>query len=265
MGAVKTAALVLRKFEYGETSQVLHLLTRDRGRVHVLAKGSLKPKSAFLGALDLLECGTARFYPKRDGLSILGGFDRETAFPGVRRNLTRLEAAFGALEVLADASREDHADPDLFDLATGWLRSLETCPPERVPAALLRFDLRALGVLGVGPVLEACVTCGGAPGGGTAPLLSPALGGTLCGRCRDQDALALHATPGVLAALARLAGEDGTAAARIALGPRDRLLARRLVDGLLRHALQKGVRAPARAGGGRRSRGRTPAPPPPDR
>ncbi|MCA9323017.1 MAG: recombination protein O N-terminal domain-containing protein, partial [Planctomycetes bacterium] len=32
-------ALVLRRFDYGETSQVGHLLTPDQGRVAVLAKG----------------------------------------------------------------------------------------------------------------------------------------------------------------------------------------------------------------------------------
>ena len=106
MSSFRTPALVLRKFEFGETSQVLHLLTRDRGRVHALAKGSLKAKSAFLGPLDVLELGEARLYPRKEGLAILGGFERETAFPGVRKDLARLEAAFAALEVLSNASRE---------------------------------------------------------------------------------------------------------------------------------------------------------------
>jgi len=245
MPAVKTAALVLRKFEFGETSQVLHLLTRARGRVHVLAKGSLKPKSAFLGPLDVLELGEARIYAKRDGLSILGGFDRTTNFPGIRRDLARLEAAFDALEVLTDASREEHEDAELFDLSVETFRALETTPAERAPTALLRFDLRLLGVLGFGPVLDACVECGAAAGPGRktpAPVLSPARGGVLCGNCRGLDPHSLSATPGVLAALHRLGAGDG-AAARVVLGPRDLGLARKLADGLLRCAMEKGVRS----------------------
>lgn len=242
MPSISTPALVLRKFEFGETSQVLHLLTRDRGRVHVLAKGSLKPKSTFLGPLDVLEAGEARIYPRRDGLSILGAFDRGTSFPLVRKDLARLEAGFAVLEIAAEASREDQADEPLFDLVLDSLRSLEGTPAARVPPALLRFDLRALAVLGMGPVLDACVSCGGALADGKPPLLSPARGGALCGNCRDQDAMALHATRGVLAALALLAAADAGPSARLALGPRDLRLARRLVDALLRHALQKGVR-----------------------
>jgi DNA repair protein RecO (recombination protein O) len=232
MPSVRTPALVLRKFEFGETSQVLHLLTRDHGRVHALAKGSLKEGSAFLGPLDVLELGDARIYPRRDALAILGSFERETGFPGARRVLERLEGAFAVLEILAEASREDQADP-----------------ADRVPIAVLRFDLDALGVLGVGPVLGACVVCGRVLATEKAPMLSPARGGALCGGCAGQDPLALPATRGVLAALAGIS--EGT---RVALGPRDLRLARRLVDGLLRHAFEKAVR-----GTGRRKRARRPA------
>lgn len=242
MPAVRTPALVLRKFEYGETSQVLHLMTRDRGRVHVLAKGSLKPRSAFLGPLDVLDHGEARIYPRREGLSILGGFERSAGFPALRRDLDRLQAAFAVLEVLAEASREDHADQGLFDLGVETMRGLESCPAERVPLAVLRFDLRLLAVLGVGPVLGACVACGKGLEGEKAPLLSPARGGALCGSCRDQDLLALHASRGVLAALGRLGEPDGASSARLSLGPRDLRLARRLADALLRHALEKEIR-----------------------
>ncbi len=244
--SIRTPALVLRKFEYGETSQVLHLLTRDRGRVHVLAKGSLKPRSAFLGPIDVLELGEARIYPRREGLSILGGFERASPFPGVRRALDRLEAAFAVLEVVAECSREEQADPGLFDLAVETLHGLEGVPAERIPLALLRFDLRALHALGMAPVLGACVVCGKGLEGGKGPLLSPARGGALCGAYRDQDVLALHATRGVLAALARLGDADAAAGARLALGPRDLRLARRLLDALLRHALEKEVRATRR-------------------
>jgi DNA repair protein RecO (recombination protein O) len=235
---VRSPALVLRKFEFGDTSQVLHLLTRDHGRVHVLAKGIHRPKSTLGGPLDLLEAGEARWYPRRDGLSVLGGFDRSGHFPGVRRSLPRLEAAFGVIEVLGGAAREEHADPALFDLALATLRALETAPPERAPALLVRFDLRALAALGLAPVLDACVACGAVPAAAPPPRLSPARGGALCGACRDLDALSLPATRGLLASLAVLAGEDDGAAARLALGPRDAVAARRLADGLLRHAFE---------------------------
>jgi DNA repair protein RecO (recombination protein O) len=242
---VRTPALVLRKFEYGETSQVVHLLTRDRGRVHALAKGALREKSPFGGPLDLLDEGEARYYPRRDGLAVLASFDRGPGFPGLRRDLVRLEAAFGVLEILADASGEDHEDAALFDLGAGALRSLAGAPPERVPLLLLRFDLLALAALGIGPVLDPCVGCGTPLAATKSPSLSAARGGTLCGACRGSDLHSVAATRGVLAALALLGRPEGEPASRLALGPRDLRLARRLVDALLRHALQKDLRRAA--------------------
>jgi DNA repair protein RecO (recombination protein O) len=246
---VRTPALVLRKFEYGETSQVLHLLTRDHGRVHALAKGSMKERGAFGGPIDVLDEGDARFYPRRDGLAVLGSFDRGPGFPGIRKDLSRLEAAFAVLEVLAEASREDHADPGLFDLGVGTLRALAACPPDRTPAALLRFDLRALAALGVGPVFDACAICGTPLAKAGSPALSAARGGMLCSAHRGADAFAVGATRGVLAALSLLGGPDEAAASRLALGPRDLRSARRLGDALLRHALEAEI---GRAGKGRR-------------
>lgn len=242
MPPVRTPALVLRKFEYGETSQVVHLLTRDRGRVHVLAKGSMKERPSFGGPLDLLDEGEVRFYPRRDGLAVLAGFERGPGFPGLRKDLARLEAAFAVLEILADASGEDHADAALFDLGVESLRGLAACPPDRVPLALLRFDLRALGVLGIGPVLDACVACAKPLPKTKSPALSPARGGTLCGDCHGADLHSVAATRGVLAALSMLGGADEAAASRLVLGPRDLRLARRLADALICYALEKEMR-----------------------
>jgi DNA repair protein RecO (recombination protein O) len=238
MPQVRSPALVLRKFEFGDTSLVLHLLTRGHGRVHVLAKGILREKSSFGGPLDVLESGEARWYPRRDGLSVLGAFERGAHYPGIRRSLPRLEAAFGLVEVLGRVTREDQADPVLFDLALASLDALEASPPERAATLLLRFDMRALAALGIGPVLDACAACGGSLAAGPAPRLSAAKGGALCASCRDADPHSVAATRGLLASLALLAGDDEGAAARLALPARDAAAARRLVDALLRHALE---------------------------
>ncbi len=243
MPQVVAPALVLRKFDFGESSQVLHLITRTHGRVHVLVKGSYKPKSAFQGPLDVLELGDARFYPRREGLSVLGGFDRRSHFPAIRRDLERLDAAFTVMERLLHSSRENHADPHLFDLGLSTLAALGDCAHSRIPLELLRFDLRLLHVLGLGPGFEECAHCGADLGDETSPLLSAARGGALCAGCRDSDHLALPATRGVLNALRLLAEADAAQAARLTLSRADLGNGRRLADALLRHALEREIRS----------------------
>src|ERR671938_2190275 len=49
-----TEAVVLRSIRYGEADRVLHLYTRDRGRIGAMAKGVRRPKSRFGGRLEPL-------------------------------------------------------------------------------------------------------------------------------------------------------------------------------------------------------------------
>ena len=51
-------AICLRAIDFSETSQVLTLLTRDEGKVRLMAKGTKRPKSKTGGAIDLLAEGT---------------------------------------------------------------------------------------------------------------------------------------------------------------------------------------------------------------
>src|SRR3712207_2896743 len=49
-----TEAVVLRSIRFGEADRVLHLLTRERGRVNAIAKGVRKTTSRFGGRLEPL-------------------------------------------------------------------------------------------------------------------------------------------------------------------------------------------------------------------
>src|ERR1700747_1820678 len=49
-----TDAVVLRSIRFGEADRVLHLYTRERGRIGAVAKGVRKTKSRFGGRLEPL-------------------------------------------------------------------------------------------------------------------------------------------------------------------------------------------------------------------
>ncbi|MEO6789128.1 MAG: recombination protein O N-terminal domain-containing protein, partial [Chthoniobacteraceae bacterium] len=48
-----TAAILLRKTRFSETSLIVTWFTRDCGRLKTIVKGALRPKSRFAGVLDL--------------------------------------------------------------------------------------------------------------------------------------------------------------------------------------------------------------------
>ena len=68
MSVVSTPAVLLRSFNYSETSRVLRLYTKDLGLVSVMAKGVRRRGARGHGALDTFSRGelTAYVRPTRD-------------------------------------------------------------------------------------------------------------------------------------------------------------------------------------------------------
>lgn len=225
--ARRTQALVLRAFEFGETSQVLHLLTREEGLVHGIAKGARRLKGEFHGGVDALHLGEAVVYPRRAGadLRTLGAFHTTTYFPKLRESLARFHGACHVLALVLAFSREESADPDAFDLAVSALRILEAADDAQAQAVALAFEAMTLRHAGFFPELTRCVACGRPARNVTTARLSSLRGGLLCRACAAEDASAPHVTGAVAAALESLS--LGPLAAALTLAP-DRALRRGL-------------------------------------
>jgi DNA repair protein RecO (recombination protein O) len=178
-------ALVLRKYDYSETSQVLRIFTRGFGILSVLAKGTKKPKSSFGGAIDLFYLGSAGIIRRpRGGLDLLDSFRVDTAHPGLRASLRRFCAACHLSEILVGMARETEPHPGLFDALRAGLAALEAAPEDRVGPILIALELAALRELGFAPSLARCAACGAETGGAEARL-SVRQGGVVCAACRE--------------------------------------------------------------------------------
>jgi DNA repair protein RecO (recombination protein O) len=177
-------ALVLRRFSYGESSLVVHLLTPAYGRVSALAKVAYRPSSGFFGVLDLFDTLRVR-WTRGDarGLALVTG----AAIVARRRELTtdmgRYRAATAVLELAHVAAREEHEEGALFHAAQ---EALDQIARARVDPGLARnsFDHAFLRLAGLSPALESCASCGGKQAGRADPVpFAPLLGGRLCAAC----------------------------------------------------------------------------------
>lgn len=148
---LRTDAVVLRAMRYGETSRIVTLFTRDRGKVAVIARGARATKSRFGGAVQPLACIEAVLSTKETRtLQTL----RETAylrrFPTLAADLDRLSAGLRMAELVNALTEDEEAAPALFDLLVATLDGLDA--PETRPAnALLFFELRLAALLGFRP------------------------------------------------------------------------------------------------------------------
>lgn len=206
MGSDTFTAVALRVFDYGETSQILHLFTRELGRVHGIAKGAKRLKGAFRGGVDALTLGRAQVYARRGGaeLRVIGSFDAVENFPGLRERLPRFHAAAHVAAILLGFTQEEQPQPELFDLTASALRLIDGAGDDAADAYCVGFEAMALRAAGFGPELTRCAECGRVARNVATARLSALRGGLLCSQCRGSDARAPELTGDELVALQSL-------------------------------------------------------------
>ncbi len=192
MAADPAEALALRTFDYGETSQIVHLFTREQGRVHGIAKGAKRLKGAFHGGIPVLTLGDVRIYGRKKSadLRTLASYAVRSHFPGLRERLPRFHAAMHIAALLLGFLREEQPQEPLFDLSLSALRLLEEATDADAAALTSGFEAMLLVSTGFAPELAACVECGRAARNVESARLSPSRGGLLCRGCRGSDARA---------------------------------------------------------------------------
>jgi DNA repair protein RecO len=226
-GVRTTPAVLLRAHPWSESSHVLRFLTPELGVVGVVARGVRSRSSKGGAPLETFARGelTLDFRPERE----LHGYRDFVPGPGTPRGLGRALLALAGASYLAElildhALEEGH--PGLFDRFVGALAALEEAEAEALPGIFLAAGWGILDDFGFPPRLEACVRCGGDPGGGgeeEAATPTPALarfdfeaGGLLCPRCAGPGTGA-RLGPGARADLERLAAGASVGALRGAL------------------------------------------------
>ena len=159
-GEVETEAIVLRRFDYSESSQVAHLFTLHDGRVSGLAKGIKRPNAALKGPLDLFFRARVSYRRRRGtSLHLITRYEPITAHRRLRTRLERLYAAFYVTELAYDGTREDDPNPELFAGLAASLEALSAASSAAVPAVVAATELGYLASTGLMPLVDACVRC----------------------------------------------------------------------------------------------------------
>jgi DNA repair protein RecO (recombination protein O) len=193
MNSITTDALVLRHVKQGDTSHVVTLLTRESGKIAVMAKGNRKPGSRFGAGLELFNLSRViyRQRPNRD-LQFLEGCELEKNYERLRQDVFGYAAAGACAELTDRIVPDGAASLEIFDLLAGALGILEQVVPlpegEELRAVVfpVAFQLKLMDEMGVAPEIAECAACG-ASDIGNQVTLSARRGGILCRRCRAAE------------------------------------------------------------------------------
>jgi DNA repair protein RecO (recombination protein O) len=214
LNLVRTEGIVLRATDFSETSQVVALCTLDRGQVHLLAKGSRRPRKDARGPFDLLtKCQVVFSTRARSGLYTATDWCMLRIYRRLRQDLDRFYAAMHACELALATTHEAEGEGGAYLALDGFLDRLDRGDDPALSRLL--FEVRLLVAVGLAPRADACALCGG-------PLdaqarFSAASGGALCGACGATDASSCRVSLGALAALRRLCATHSNEESRLVL------------------------------------------------
>jgi DNA repair protein RecO (recombination protein O) len=203
--------VVLRRRTYGDADRVLVMLTREHGKLSVMAKGVRRPKARNGPGLDLLSRSQLMLIPGRNMAVLAQARQLGAGLAG--NDLVRLSCA-GVLAELVDATVEEgHPETRVYDvLAEVAARLDDPSSDARMELAMAAFTLAQLG--GYQPELDRCVGC-------RQPLQDrdgqfvPTLGGVLQDGCSREGALGLPCSASSLRVLRRMAAADEATVKRL--------------------------------------------------
>lgn len=138
-------AYILHQQHYGETSLIIDVLTRDFGRISLIAKGIRKAKSKFAGILRPFAALSLSFVGKTDLRTLTNA-----EMIGISNGLTGLTlyCGFYVNELLCNFLHKDDPHPEVFEDYQQCLSHL--AQGTHVESALRIFELNLMGNIGYG-------------------------------------------------------------------------------------------------------------------
>jgi len=145
--------IILRTRPLTETSLIVHWLTPNFGRIATVAKGARRPRSPFLGKLDLFYEADFSFSRSRGSeLHTLRETGLRETHGALRENISALRRAAYAAAFVGQATETETPLPTVFELLRGFLDCL--CKQNPAAQIIFAFELKLLRELGLEPDLK---------------------------------------------------------------------------------------------------------------
>ncbi|MEZ4531963.1 MAG: DNA repair protein RecO [Thermomicrobiales bacterium] len=179
----RTEAIVLSRFDMGETDRVFTLLTSDHGKIRAIAKGARRPTSKLAPSLDYFNRCRMMLSRGRD-LDVITSVDVLERREALGERVSAFSHACHLAEVTSRLVPEGQDVPEVYRLLSAALSELER---EREPWILARwYEMALLAVTGYRLDLYRCAACGNEliaePN-----MLATRTGGVLCPNCWSSE------------------------------------------------------------------------------
>lgn len=159
MGIVEATGIITREIKYGDSSRILTVITREWGRISILAGGARSNKSGLLNLTQLFTYGSFNLFQGRNkGLYKIDNGEILHSFGGLRNSLDGMAYASYFCEIANRMMPEDAADPEQMQLLLNalFLLTEKKLPYEQIKAV---YEFRTLAIQGFLSPLSRCSRC----------------------------------------------------------------------------------------------------------
>ena len=173
--------IIASETNYGESSKIVNVITKEKGLIGIMAKGCKNIKSPLRSVTSKLTYGRFIIYYKEGKLSTLKEVSIINSFKNLKKNIAGISYAAYLLE-LSEGVLKQSKNKKIFDLL---INSLEKIDEGYDPLVIMNIlELKYLDFLGVMPVLDECAICGSKHAIVT---LSSYRGGYVCENCYTNE------------------------------------------------------------------------------
>ncbi len=150
--------VVVRVRDYGDHDRYLSVLTAERGRITLLAKGGKSLKGPQTAVSQLYTYANFEYY-RRGDFNILKGGSSHEPFYGLSMDIDRFDLAAYLCDLACEVSDEGEEAEELLRLL---LNSLHATARELYPQEIIKgaFEFRTAVLAGYAPDLSGCAHCG---------------------------------------------------------------------------------------------------------
>ena len=154
---IEEEILILKEISYKENDKILHALSRTRGKIQIISKGSKKAKSHLINASQIFAYSKCGLKVSRDMYILISAWILDN-FYNLRNNMDAYYSACYILELISYVAQENEYDMKVFDMTVSVLSHLSnfTIEPDKLTAA---YELKLAAMLGYRPDFLHCLNC----------------------------------------------------------------------------------------------------------
>jgi DNA repair protein RecO (recombination protein O) len=240
MSIHKTEVLVLKKWDFRETSIIVSFLSRDFGKMSGLLKGIRKEPEKFASTLEPFSHNEIVFYKKiNSALHLVSQCDIKDNFSLIRQDISRIGVASLMMELIDEVMPLEDVNAEVFDLAATCLKELETnYNPEKI---MTIFKIKMLAFSGFKPHFDSCVSCGELIRSHSK--FSFMLGGLLCAKCYAKDLAARSIFRGTVASILHIEKSDFRSNLNLGMNPQIKKELNIILNAFLTFHLEKELKS----------------------